>query len=399
MKRLLLVGAGHANAQVLRSLVDAPLGGVEVTVVTPNALAPYSGMVPGWLSGAYAFPEICVDFAPLAAAAGATFVVDELRGLEPDRRRVLMASGGTLDYDVLSLNVGSTLNPPSLPGKLVVSLRPLGRLRESWDALLSVIENKPADTPFNVTAVGGGAAGVEAILGCLSRLRALQPKRTIHGTLVTRGKTLLPGLAPGAIKAAHKVLAKAGVSVLLNAEFDDRLAEASDLILWATGAEAHKWQLGSGLAVSERGFIRVDSQLRSVSHPDVYAVGDCAEWEKPLPKAGVYAVRMGPALVRNLRAALGDGSSSDYTPQRNFLVLLATGDRRAIASRGRWSGHGTLLGRGLWHWKDHIDREFLERFIIPSAPEAGPQSKRSNERETGASELGNSDEAAPVQVR
>jgi pyridine nucleotide-disulfide oxidoreductase family protein len=375
MKRLLLVGAGHANAQVLRSLADAPLPGVEVTVVTPNILAPYSGMVPGWLSGAYDFSEICVDFGPLAAAAGAKVIVDEIRELAPDQRRATLASGATVDYDVLSLNVGSTLKPPALPGKLVLSLRPLGRLRKSWEALLGEIERSAPEASFTVTAVGGGAAGVEALLGCLGRLRASRPGLAVNGILVTRGKALLPGLAPGAVQAAHKKLVKAGVTVLLGTEFNESIADASDLILWATGAQAHDWQRNSGLALSDRGFIRIDEQLRSVSHPDVYAVGDCAEWDKPLPKAGVYAVRMGPILIRNLRASLGDGASEIYKPQRNFLVLLATGDNRAIASRGGWSAHGTLIGRLLWHWKDHIDRKFLNRFVFPASVNATADSR------------------------
>ncbi len=368
MKRLLLVGAGHANAQVLRSLADSPLPGVEVTVVTPNVLAPYSGMVPGWLSGAYDFSEICVDFGPLAAAAGAKVIVDEIRELAPDQRRATLASGATVDYDVLSLNVGSTLNPPALPGKLVLSLRPLGRLRKSWEALAgrrSRIEPLKRRSPSLRWAAGQQAS--KHCSDASAGSRASRPGLAVNGILVTRGKTLLPGLAPGAVKAAHKKLVKAGVRVLLDTEFNETIADASDLILWATGAQAHDWQRNSGLALSDRGFIRVDEQLRSVSHPDVYAVGDCAEWDKPLPKAGVYAVRMGPILIRNLRASLGDGASQIYKPQRNFLVLLATGDNRAIASRGGWSAHGTLIGRLLWHWKDHIDRKFLNRFVFPAS--------------------------------
>ena len=137
-------------------------------------------------------------------------------------------------------------------------------------------------------------------------------------------------------------------------------------MLWATGAEAHAWQLDPArrgpLAVSERGFVRIDAQLRSVSHPQVFAVGDCAEWAEPLPKAGVYAVRMGPVLAHNLRAALGQGSMMAYRPQRDFLALLATADGRAIASRGPFGASG----RWAWRWKDRIDRGFLRRFAQAS---------------------------------
>lgn len=71
MKRLVLAGAGHAHALVLRALVQQPMPGVEVVVVSPQPLAPYSGMVPGWLAGHYRFDEIAIHFPPLAMAAGA----------------------------------------------------------------------------------------------------------------------------------------------------------------------------------------------------------------------------------------------------------------------------------------------------------------------------------------
>jgi NADH dehydrogenase FAD-containing subunit len=78
MKRLLLMGAGHAHAQVLKDWITAPVQGAELVVVSPSALAPYSGMVPGWLAGQYQYDEICIQLNALAAAAGARLVIDEL---------------------------------------------------------------------------------------------------------------------------------------------------------------------------------------------------------------------------------------------------------------------------------------------------------------------------------
>lgn len=366
MKRLVLIGAGHAHAQVLKDWITRPVPGIELVVVSPTALAPYSGMVPGWLAGTYRFDEICIDFAALASAAGARLVIDELAAMEPNRRRVQLRSGTSFDYDVLSLNVGSTLSPPAPAqgGARVLSLRPLAGLRKAWDALLADPGITETDTPLQVTAVGGGAAGVEAVLAAVVRLRSLRPSRPINATLLTRGDALLPGMAPAAGRLARAALAATGVTTQLGTSYTDSVGCSSDLLLWATGADAHAWQRDCGLAVGPTGFIRVDERLRSISHRQVHAVGDCAEWAEPLPKAGVYAVRMGPALSRNLRAALGAGEAVAYRPQHRFLALLATADGSAIASWGRWS----LRGRWVWRWKDRIDRGFLRRFVVAVSP-------------------------------
>lgn len=372
MKRLLLIGAGHAHAQVLRDWVDAPVPGCELIVVSPSALAPYSGMVPGWLAGHYRFDEICINFEALAAAAGAQLLIDELAGLDPNRRCVSLRSGTSLDYDLLSLNVGATLTPPEpQPGMRVLSMRPLGELRLAWEAVMSDPMLSTGHRPLSIAAIGGGAAGVESLLAALARLRSLQPGRSVQGRLISRGHTLLPDMAPGAARAAQAALAAAGVTVELDSCWADSQAADCDLLLWATGAEAHAWQREGGLAVGERGFIRIDEHLRSVSHPQVYAVGDCAEWATPLPKAGVFAVRMGPVLSHNLRAALSVGVPRAYAPQRRFLALLSTADGRAIASWGRWSAQG----RWVWRWKDHIDRAFLQRFVLanPNPTTAPPR--------------------------
>jgi selenide,water dikinase len=79
---------------------------------------------------------------------------------------------------------------------------------------------------------------------------------------------------------------------------------------------------------------------------------------RPLEKAGVFAVRMGPVLAENLRRSLLNQPLKAYRPQRRWLALISTGDRHAIASRG------ALFARGdwVWRWKDRIDRRFMERF-------------------------------------
>ena len=366
MKRLVLAGAGHAHAQVLLDWSRAPLPGVELIVVSPHALAPYSGMVPGWLAGSYRLDEMAIDFPALCAAAGARWIAAEVTSLDPTRRCLALSTGDALSYDLLSLNVGSTLRPPTGEGVRILAMRPLAELPAAYEAVLTDWSCGPSGQPWTVTAVGGGAAGVESLLAVLARLRHLRPDRLVQGSLVSSNAQLLPALSASARRAAQRALARAGVTLQLGSRWCDAIGRSSDLVLWATGAEAHDWQRDhtrcGGLAVSAQGFVQVDKQLRSVSHPDVFAVGDCAHWTSDphaLPKAGVIAVRMGPVLSNNLRAALGDAATSrTYRPQCQFLVLLATGDSRAIASRGAFGAAGAWA----WHWKDFIDRRFIARY-------------------------------------
>ena len=368
MRQLLLVGGGHAHAQVLRDWRAAPLPGVALTLVSPSALAPYSGMVPGWLAGDYRFEEICLDMAALCTAAGGRFIAGEVTALAPAARQLTLADGQVLRYDLLSLNIGSTLRPPVVAAGRVLSLRPLGALHAAWQDTLAALAGWPIGQPLRLTAVGGGAAGVESLLAVRARLMREHPGLRVEARLVGRGAQLLPGLAPGASRHLLALLRRLDIRVDLNTTYDPATAAPSDLLLWATGAQAHRWPADAALAVDDGGFVRIDAHLRSTSHPEVFAVGDGAAWAQPLPKAGVYAVRMGPVLSHNLRAALGEGRLHTHVPQRRHLALLATGDGRAIASWGAFSAQGPRIGRLLWRWKDRIDRAFIARFSVPRPP-------------------------------
>ncbi|KFI17899.1 hypothetical protein IB75_17560 [Nitrosococcus oceani C-27] len=80
-----------------------------------------------------------------------------------------------------------------------------------------------------------------------------------------------------------------------------------------------------------------------------------------LPKTGVYAVRQGPLLAKNISTQLvGHKHLQPYKPQRHFLSLLTTGGRHAVASRGALFTHG----KWVWLWKNYIDRSFMASFNL-----------------------------------
>ena len=155
---------------------------------------------------------------------------------------------------------------------------------------------------------------------------------------------------------------------------------AADLVVWATGAAPLPFPCGPGLPLDASGFVCVERTLEVVGCCDLFAVGDCASlpfapWVR---KAGVYAVREGPALDANLRARLCGGRLRAYRPQRDFLALLNLGGGEAIAAK--WGV--AFRGRGAWRLKDRIDRRFVARFRVlderrcPPAGSAAPMGMR-----------------------
>ncbi|MCP4468839.1 MAG: selenide, water dikinase SelD, partial [Halieaceae bacterium] len=150
----------------------------------------------------------------------------------------------------------------------------------------------------------------------------------------------------------------------------DGVESPFDTLFWCTGAAAAPWIAESGLATDEQGFLQVRDTLQAKDDDSVFGAGDIAtQVNHPRPKAGVYAVRMGPVLAHNLRAQLLGQPLRVFRPQRRFLSLLSLGDRRATANRGPFSATGAWV----WRWKDSIDRSFMARFEqLPTAMDRIP---------------------------
>jgi len=363
MKRVVLLGGGHAHAYLLRMLVDEPLPDARLTLVTPTDRHTYSGMLPGLVAGHYAVDEVQIDVARLAAAAGAEFLRTGVTALDAEQRRVTLADGATLEYDFAALNLGSLPNTAAVPGSAEHSLaaKPFERFLDGWDALLA----RPATARLAIALVGGGAAGVELAMAIAHRLATLGRDAAV--TLYS-DRTMFSGALARRVHAAlerNRVrlrepeavtrIEPGGVVVTRAA------SERYDAVIWTAGAAPLPWLRATGLDTDAAGFVLVDDMLRSTSHPELFAVGDCATLrDHPHPKSGVYAVRHGDFLARNLRYALAEVPLHRYRPQRRALALLSCGARSAIADWAGW----TAEGEWVWRWKDWIDRRWIRRFVL-----------------------------------
>ncbi|MEO6623782.1 MAG: selenide, water dikinase SelD [Burkholderiaceae bacterium] len=383
LRDIVLVGGGHSHVGVLRNFAMRPMPGVRLTLLCTEVHTPYSGMLPGYVAGHYAFDEVHIDLSRLAVFAGARFICAEVTGLDRAARKVVLRDRPAIGYDRLSINIGSTPQTAQVPGATghVVPVKPIAQFDQRWLALLDRVRRHPGRT--TIAVVGGGAGGVELLLAMQHRLgKELGSLQRDPGELsfhlFSADAAILPTHNHYVRERFMAVLAERGVSVHLGAAVErveaGRLRSAdgqwldADEIVWVTQAGGAQWLRSTGLALDERGFVRVNSHLQSVNDPLVFAAGDIASFpERPLEKAGVFAVRMARPLADNLRRSVGDQSLTRYRPQRRWLAIISTGDQYAVASRGPLG----FSGAWVWRWKDWIDRRFMRRFSdFPAMPQA-----------------------------
>ncbi len=368
MKRLVLVGGGHSHVEVLRQLGVRPAAGAEIILVSPARHTSYSGMLPGLIAGHYRYDECHIDLDYLARFAGARLVQSLACNVDTLRRQIVLTDGAAIDYDLLSINIGSTSAHPALPGAAdeAIAVKPVEEFLPAWNGL---VERARTGDLKKILIVGGGAGGVELLLAMQHRLARLSAPHAIGFVLVTDAGRLLPDHNSGTRSAFRHILSQRGIKVRLNcrvarAESNAAITTngeriAADAIVWATGAGAPAWLRATTLKLDAAGFIATDEHLQSLSHPELFAAGDCATIAGcAYPKSGVYAVRQGPLLAGNLRHALADEPLGTYRPQPRALALISTGDKYAIASYGGL----TLQGAWVWRWKNYIDRKFMARY-------------------------------------
>lgn len=363
MYRLILAGGGHAQLSVL-ALLAQQQPDIEVILITPSPMQIYSGMLPGWMAGHYRLDECRIDLRPLAQAAKVCLVEAQVVGMDAARRQVLLSDGRQLEYDGLSLDIGCETHSTNLAaaGNRLLPVKPLEQFIARWQQVVHVAAVQDV---YKLVIVGGGAAGVELAFAVQHAFATQQCSRA-SVTLVASAQGILPGHAVSVKTRARHLLQQRGIRVLQGQAvgtadgimMSDGTVLSADCVLAATGAQPFAWLRNTGLTLDEHGYVLVDAEQRSVSHPNVFAAGDVAmRSDVSLPHSGVHAVFAGPVVAHNLLATLEGKPLRRYRPRNKSLYLLATGPQHAIASWGRFSAQGNWV----WRWKNWIDRRFMRK--------------------------------------
>ena len=377
VKHLVLIGGGHSHLAVLKHLGMHPVPGLAVTLISRDINVPYSGLLPGFISGIYEAEKISIDLRPLAQFARARIIQANIKKIDLNDKKLILPNRPNISFDLLSLNIGSEPNLKMVAGAQdhAIGIKPLPAFMEMWPQLLQrAIDTLSQKEHFKFAIVGGGPASVELAFSIQHRIESdLNLKSTEKSNLqiqiITAEKTVLQFHNNRVRSFATKELAARNIDILVKKKMsacekgiivcEDETKIKADAIICATGASLPSWPAESGLAISQDGFIEVDSSLKSTSHDYVFAAGDAATIKGQIrPKSGVYAVRQGAPLAKNLIRHATNKRLKKYKPQTHALALMTTGNRTAIASRGKFFLHGKIA----WLVKDRIDLNFVKKY-------------------------------------
>lgn len=205
-------------------------------------------------------------------------LVDQVTRVNPDRRLVELANRAEpVHYDLLVYALGSRANLDGVPGAAEHAVAVAGaegaeRLR---DRMRSV---------STVAVVGGGLTGIEAA----SELAERYPDRTVR---LIASDTLGPALSERGQAHLYRTFDRLGIQLHEHAYVAKVAADGvllasgahvdADVVVWTAGFQVPDLAREAGLAVGDNGRMVVDSTMRSVSHPEVYGIGDAAAARNP----------------------------------------------------------------------------------------------------------------------
>ncbi|MFF3030339.1 NAD(P)/FAD-dependent oxidoreductase [Streptomyces rubiginosohelvolus] len=343
--RVVVLGAGYTGATAAGRLARR-LRGEDVSITLVNAEPDFVERV--------RMHQLAVGqtlrprpFDEMFAGTGVELRLGRVTDIDVDRRTVTVTGAdgpSDLEYDTLVYALGSAWNTQGVPGTTEHAHEIAGR-----DGALRLRDRLAALAPGSpVTVVGGGLTGVEAA----TELAETRPDLDV--SLIARGG-LGDWLSPKGARHLRKVFTGLRITAhehtTVTAVHADRVTTTGGDIqaavtIWTTGFAVHPIARATTLETGETGQITVDATMRSLSHPDVYAIGDAAlvagPGDKPLRMSCASGVPTAWQAADAIAARLTDSKlptiSARYFNQcislgrKEGLIQYVTADDRAVSA-------------------------------------------------------------------
>ncbi|MFD8228443.1 NAD(P)/FAD-dependent oxidoreductase [Streptomyces massasporeus] len=336
--RIVVLGAGYTGATAAGRLAKR-LHREDVAITLVNAEPDFVERVRmhQLAAGQDLAPR---PFDEMFEGTGVSLKQGKVTALDADRKTVTVAApegagerqDEVLPYDTLVYALGSGWNDQGVPGTAEHAHDIAGRpgallLRERLAALAA---------GESVVVVGGGLTGVEAA----TEIAEARPDLDV--ALAVRGG-FGDWLSPKGGGHLRKTFDRLGITVhehtAVTAVDADRVTTADGTTLpaavtvWTTGFAVHPVARATTLDTSGTGQIVVDRTMRSVSHPDVYAVGDAAlamgPGDKPLRMSCASGVPTAWQAADAIAARLTGGKVPNV-PVRYFNQCISLGRKDGL---------------------------------------------------------------------
>lgn len=360
-QRIIVLGGGIGGLTATRHL-DHLLGdrpNVEIVLVSRDNFFLLSPLLFEACSGVLDFRHCAQPIRPCLRHA--RFIEATVQGVDVERRvvRAVAAEGGVheLQYDHLVVALGATTNLRLIPGSehartfktVADALLLRNHFIERFERADVETDPRRRQQLLTVVVIGGGLVGVE-LLGELTAfaddILRYYPgirREEMRFHLFEAGARLLPESMPALGAYAERVLRRRGAELHTSTPVQAIEAGAmrwsggtieGDTIVLAAGIVPNAAASVIAVERDRRGRIVTAATMRSVSHPQVWAIGDCAAIPapdgKPYPALAQHAIREARTVANNVHAALTDRVPAAFT-YRSLGTLAAFGHTRAGA--------------------------------------------------------------------
>lgn len=302
--QILILGAGYAGLMAALRLSGKTKNlNVELTLVSSSPVFIQRPRL-HHVATDQQVPEVPIS--DLIQGTRVSFIQGWVSSVDPLSHQVEVQMDGQariLRYDYLVFALGSRVDRPDLPGlcQHAYALDPSGSLgAKSLHEKLKTFEG----VSKQVVVVGGGATGIEIA----AEVRGLYPNLKVS---VVTAEEFGSFKGPRVERHIRQAFQQQGIAVIENTkvravhqdsiEVMDGTRIPADITIWAGGFRATDLARKAGFKVNHLDQVIVGPYGRSLSHPEVYAVGDSSY---PIEQPG-NPMRMSlfTALVRGAHAA------------------------------------------------------------------------------------------------
>ena len=328
--RVVIVGAGFGGIAAASALADTP---VDVTIVDQHNFHTFSPLLYQVATSSLAPDDIAPNLRGIVRNdPNIEARMNTVRGVDFERREVLVDGDAPLAYDYLVLAAGAVSSDFGVPGAAehAIPLKTLADASKIRSTVLARFEEADADPSrvddgtLTFVVAGGGPTGVE-LCGALGELitlvlrEGLQAPRRRPGAGRpgrddrARPRHVLCPLAGRKRRSSWRSVASRCASAWRSPSVADDRVELADgtviptrTVLWTAGVKANPVASALSLAQTARGEIVVRPDLSVPGHPEVFVIGDLAAVERPdgtpFPQLAPVAIQQGRYVAREHRA-------------------------------------------------------------------------------------------------